>query len=127
MRELDQLKDILAQSAVIIAEIEKNKASIQMLGTYATVSIDEVSKFLQANLESILGAITTTLVNTWGDSLIKRCVYISRARSILINDGGFTPEEAYAILESKKDELAKTITEFQKQVEATKNKHEKTT
>ena len=128
MKELNELKEMLVQGATVIAELEQNKESIQMLATYTTVAVDGVSKFLQGNLESIVGMCTTTVVNGWGKNFIKRCDYMVEARTVLV-DGGFTPEEAYDIIVSKKDELpeflqaiAKGVKNYQDEQTAKKTK-----
>lgn len=115
MKEIEDLKKLALEAATIMAAVEENKELIGTLGTYATTSIDSISKFLQGNIESIISVFTIGLVNTWGDNLKLRCQYIGEARKILV-DSGFTPEEAYDILKDKNKELHDTVNDVAKAI-----------
>jgi len=113
VKEVEQLKELLTQSTIIIAEMEQNKEAIKILGAYTTIAIDGLSTFLQGNVESVLTMFVSSLTNTWGKGLIQRCGYLGEARKELIK-AGFTPDEAYAILETKQEELKDTLNNISK-------------
>ena len=123
MKELEELQAFLTSTAKIIAAVEQNKEAIKGIGAYATEAIEEVSQFLQGNLESVLGTLTTSFMNTWGSTLKSRCTYLGEARKILV-DAGFTSEEAYDILISENDNLKNSINSITEAINKYKEKED---
>jgi len=113
MQDLDDIKKFITDATVILAEVENNKELINTLSSYATNAISNISIFTQGNLQSILALFATSIVNVGGDSLLIHCEYLAKARAILIDKGGFTPEEAYGILITKKEAVEKLVHNLQ--------------